>query len=278
MRPTDSTKPRAIDLRIVLTRSIYERNIGATSRAMANMGFTKLILVDPKCEITLEGHQAAASGQFALQNKVVYSSWAEFYEKEPRGFQIATTARDGRGRQATDLETTLRMIEDTHPSFKKDGEEAVVFHLVFGPEDWGLSGDDIQYANHCCSLPTFGNNTSFNLAQATLMAMYIFRSVFGGDRTVLEGQQVPKERQKKPEAVFPENSLRAWLEEMGFDLNKRKMNVFTVLRRMLLQNAPSTKEFRVLEIALQQSIRRMRDGSGKNATKPMSPASDPIKE
>lgn len=257
---------RPIDLRIVLVRSIYERNIGATSRAMANMGFSKLILVDPKCEITLEGHQAAASGQFALQNKTIYKSWAEFYENEPRGFQIATTARDGRGRQSTDLETTLRTINETHPSIKKEGEAPLVFHLIFGPEDWGLSGDDIQYANHCCSLPTFGDNTSFNLAQATLMAMYIFRIVFGGKRTVLEGQQVAKEKQKKP-PVFPDQSLRTWLETMGFDLSKRKMNVFTVLRRMLLQNAPSTKEFRVLEIALQQSIRRMKDNSEKNKSK-----------
>jgi tRNA/rRNA methyltransferase len=248
---------RPIDLRIVLVRTIYERNIGATSRAMANMGFTKLILIDPKCQITLEGHQAAASGQFALQNRTIYSSWAEFYENEPRGFQIATTARDGRGRQATDLETTLRSINETHPSMKKEADDALVFHLVFGPEDWGLSGDDIQYANHCCSLPTFGDNTSFNLAQATLMAMFIFRTVFGGVRSQLEGQQVPKDRQKKP-PIFPDQSLRQWLEAMGFDLSKRKMNVFNVLRRMLLQNAPSTKEFRILEIALQQSIRRMK--------------------
>lgn len=254
---------RSIDLRIVLVRSIYERNIGSTSRAMANMGFTKLILVDPKCQITIEGHQAAASGQYALQNKTIYSSWKEFYDNEPRGFQIATTARDGRGRQATDLETTLRLISESHPAVNKDSDAPLVFHLIFGPEDWGLSGDDMQYANHCCSLPSFGDNTSFNLSQATLMAMYIFRTVFGGQRTVLEGQQVPKEKQKMP-PVFPDQSLKTWLEEMGFDLSKRKMNVFTVLRRMLLQNSPSTKEFRVLEIALQQSIRRMRAGSGKD--------------
>ena len=248
---------RSLDLRIVLVRSIYERNVGATSRAMANMGFTKLILVEPKCELTIESHKAAATGQFALQNKTIYRSWAEFYENEPRGFQIALTARDGRGRQVTDLEPTFQSLKKGHSSFKKESDEPIVFHLIFGPEDWGLSGDDLQYANHCCSIPTYGDNSSFNLAQATLIAMYIFRSVFGGERTKLDGQQVPKEKQKKP-PVFPDQSLKQWLEEMGFDLKKRKMNVFTVLRRMLLQNSPSTKEFRILEIALQQSIRRMR--------------------
>ncbi len=249
---------RSIDLRIVLVRPIYERNIGATSRAMANMGFSKLILIEPKCDFTIESQKAAATGQHALENKVVYASWKEFYETEPRGFQIAMTARDGRGRQVTDFEPTLQSLKKGHSSFKKESTEPVVFHIIFGPEDWGLSGDDLQYANHCCSIPTYGDNSSFNLAQATLIAMYIFRSVFGGERTKLDGQQVPKEKQKKP-PVFPDKSLKLWLEEMGFDLTKRKMNVFTVLRRMLLQNSPSTKEFRILEIALQQSVRRMKE-------------------
>lgn len=248
---------RSIDLRIVLVRSIYERNIGATSRAMANMGFTKLILIDPQCEFTIEAQKAAATGQFPLQNKTLYKSWTEFYENEPRGLQIALTARDGRGRQVTDLEATLTTLAATHPAMKKNSDAPLVFHLVFGPEDWGLSGEDLQYANFCCSIPTYGDNSSFNLAQATLLAMFILRSIFGGTRTLLNGQQVAKEKQKKP-LVFPDQSLRVWLETMGFDLTQRKMNVFTVLRRMLLQNAPSTKEFRILEIVLQQSIRKMK--------------------
>lgn len=248
---------RSIDIRVVLVRSIYERNVGAASRAMANMGASRLILIAPQCEFTIESQRAAATGQAALQNKIIYSSWAEFYEKEPRGFQIATTARDGRGRLAEDLQTTLQKLKETSPEFTRTSEHPVVFHLLFGPEDWGLSGDDIQYANHCCSIPTFGDNTSLNLAQATLLALFIFRSVFGGERTPLEGQQKPREKQKKP-LIFPDETLKLWLQEMNIDLSKKKINVFTVLRRMLLQNAPSEKEFRMLELVLQQSIRKMK--------------------
>lgn len=50
---------------------------------------------------------------------------------------------------------------------------------------------------------------------------------------------------------------------MRFDLSKRKVNVYNVLRRMILRNAPSEKEFRILEIALQQSIRRMKSTAKK---------------
>lgn len=249
---------RKIDLRLVFVRSIYERNIGAASRAMANMGFNKLILIDPKCEFTIEAQKAAATGQEALQNKIIYKTWDEFYSHEPRGLQIATTARDGRGRQAEDLEATLRTFKETNDAFKKKSAEPFVIHFVFGPEDWGLSADDIKYANHCCSIPTYGDNSSFNLGQACLLAMFIFRQVFGGERTRLDGQQKPRDRQKKPTHVFPDETLKSWLQEMNFDLSKKKINVFTTLRRMILRNTPTTKEFRVLEIALQQSIRRMR--------------------
>lgn len=254
---------RNIDLRIVLVRSIYERNVGATARAMANMGFTKLILIAPQCEFTIESNRAAANGQAPLRDRTVYASWDEFYANEPRGNQIATTARDGKGRQVEDLQTTLKSIEQTNAALRKKSEDPFVFHLIFGPEDWGLSGDDIQYANHCCSIPTYGENTSLNLSQATLLAMFIFRSVFGGERSKLEGQQQARAKQKKP-MIFPDQTLKNWLEAMNIDLSKRKTNVFTVLRRMLLQNAPSEKEFRMLEIVLQQSIRKMSDPKTKN--------------
>jgi tRNA/rRNA methyltransferase len=225
---------------------------------MANMGFSRLILIDPKCEFTLESQKAAATGQFALQNKIIYPNWNEFYSSEPDGIRIALTARDGRSRQVEDLQFTLSQILETHPSFKKHSVDPIHFYLIFGPEDWGLSADDIQYVHHCCSIPTFGDNASLNLAQATLLAQYIFRSVFGGERTKLDGQQTSRAKQRPPKEIFPDETLRIWLETMNMDLSKKKMNVFTVLRRMLLQNAPTSKEFRMLEIVLQQSIRKMK--------------------
>lgn len=248
---------RNIEVRIVLVRSLYERNIGATSRAMANMGIHQLILIGPQCELTYEAQQAAATGQHGLQNRIVYKDWQDFYAHEKTQLMIATTARDGRGRQVQDLETTLKYVLETNSEIKKQSDDPFIIHLVFGPEDWGLSADDIQYANFCCSIPTYGDNTSLNLAQATLLAMFILRSVLGGTKARLDGQQKPKALQKKMENVFPENTLKAWLVAMGFDLSKKKINVYTVLRRMLLQNTPSAKEFNILEIVLQQSIRKL---------------------
>lgn len=250
---------RPFDVRIVLVRSIYERNIGATSRAMSNMGVEKLILIDPQCEITYEAQQTAATGQNGLQNRTVYKSWEEFKQKEPDSIRIAFTARDGKGRQVRDIEEVLADVSNHAPQFQVTSDEPFTVHLVFGPEDWGLSADDLEHSNFCACLPTFGENWSLNLAQATLLGMFSLRRAWGGDRTRLDGGKA----RRAPEGISgidPEKTLKTWLEEMGFDLTRqRKINVYTVLRRMLLQNTPTKKELVILETVLQQSIRKLRE-------------------
>lgn len=250
---------RPFEVRIVLVRTIYERNIGATSRAMSNMGFDNLILVNPACEITYEAQQAAATGQTGLQNRTTYASWDEFLEKEPESIKIAFTARDGKGRQVRDIDDVLKDIADHAPQFQIQSEEPYVVHLVFGPEDWGLSAEDLEHANFCACLPTFGENWSLNLAQATLLGMFSLRKLWGGNRTRLDGEKLRRAPQGI-KGIDPDVTLKTWLEEMGFDLTRqRKINVYTVLRRMLLQNTPTKKELVILETVLQQSIRKLRE-------------------
>ncbi len=249
---------RAFDIHVVLVRTIYDSNIGASSRAMANMGVNHLILIDPKTDITLKAQQAAATGQAALSNRRVYGSWKEFLAKESEGIRICFTARDGKGRQVQDFQKTLLWLQAEHPLFQKDADtSAVPVYLIFGPEDWGLSAEDLELTHFACSIPTFGDNTSLNLAQAVLLALYTLRLTWGGERSRLEGQQPP--RNEADTQVFPEQALATWIQEMGFDISNRRVNAYTVLRRMLLQNVPNKKELRILETVLHQGIRKLRE-------------------
>lgn len=244
------------EIRVVLVRSIYERNVGSTSRAMSNMGATRLILVDPKCELTYEAQQAAATGQAGLQNRVVYPSWKSFYAAEPEGIRIAFTARDGRGRLVRDFAETLVQLKSQ--SLEEPSDETQVIYLIFGPEDWGLSASDLELVHFCCSIPTFGENQSLNLSQAVLLALFILRQNWGGERTRLDGQQPNRNADRLP-AIFPEETLKRWVTEMGFDISKRRINAYSVLRRMILQNTPTAKEYMMLETVLQQSIRKLQE-------------------
>ena len=255
------------EIRVVLVRTIYERNIGATSRAMSNMGVEKLILINPACELTYDAQQAAATGQSALQNRTTYASWEQFLASEPESIKVAFTARDGKGRQVRDLEVILDDLVDHAPLLQHAGDTPTVIHFVFGPEDWGLAAEDLEHVNFCACLPTFGENWSLNLAQATLLAMYHMRLKWGGKRTPLNGGKMRRAPQGI-DGIDPERTLHTWLEEMGFDLvRQRKINVFTVLRRMLLQNTPTKKELVILETVLQQSLRKLREWKELKAEK-----------
>jgi tRNA/rRNA methyltransferase len=249
---------RSFDLRVVLASPIYERNVGATSRAMSNMGFEKLILVAPKCEITFDAQQAAATGQHALQNRTVYSSWTEFENNEPDSIRIAFTTKDGKARQVRDLKPSLDWIKENSPQFSDTDGPTPVIHFVFGREDWGLSSEDLENCNFACCLPTFGENPSLNLAQAVLIALYILRDHWGGSRTPLENKGTVRS-QSQTSRQFPDSILQEWLEVLGFDLDRGKVNAFAVLKRILLQNTPDTKEVKILEAVIQQTIRKLKE-------------------
>jgi tRNA/rRNA methyltransferase len=246
------------ELRVVLVNSIYDRNVGAVSRAMSNMGFDKLILVAPLCEITFDAQQAAATGQTALQNRITYESWAEFENNEPDSIRIAFTTKDGKARQVRDLKPTLDWIHSHSPHFSSEAESKPILHFIFGREDWGLSSEDIENANFACCLPTYGPNPSMNLAQAALIALYMIRDCWGGERTPLENHSPIRQLSKSPRE-FPDEALQAWLEALGFELERGKVNVFAVMKRILLQNTPDIKEVRVLEAVIQQTTRKLKE-------------------
>lgn len=248
---------RPFNLNVVLVRSIYDSNIGASARAMSNMGATNLILIAPQCEITLSAHQAAASGQAPLENRKTYSSWQEFYKSEPEGVRISFTARDGRGRQVRDYKETLDWLKAEDSRFQENSQDPVEIYLIFGPEDWGLSAEDLELTHFACSIPTYGANWSLNLAQAVLLALYTTRLAWGGSRTVLDGER--RKNSNSSEEVFPEKSLKAWVNEMGFDTEDRRISTYTILKRMLLHNVPTSKELKILETVLQQGIRKLRE-------------------
>lgn len=251
---------RAYEINIVLVRTIYDSNIGAAARSMTNMGADRLILIDPKCEITLKAHQSAASGQVPLENRITYSSWDEFHQKEGQGVRIAFTARDGKGRQVREFKDVLHYLKKEDPQFQKTSSSMIPIYLIFGPEDWGLSAEDLALVHFACCIPTWGDNSSLNLAQAVLLSLFIFRDQWGGNRTILEGQTSP--RRASTQNIFPDSALQTWLREMGFEIDNRPISAYSVLKRMLLQNVPNTKELKILDIILNQSIRKLREYNG----------------
>jgi len=235
-----------MNIHVVLVRSEFGRNVGAAARAMANMGASRLILLDCRCELDSKARQMAAGAQDVLSAAVHYASWEEFYQSEGDGVRLAMTRRAGSHRKVFALNETLRA--ELSPT-------AANLYLIFGPESDGLDANDLALVNFSCHLPVYGEDGSLNLAQAVMLALFIVRQECPPERL----PQSLKGANGKPvmPLYFPDQLVREWLVAMGFDLTARRASAYLTLRRLLLQNQPTQHEINVLEAVLRQNIRKL---------------------
>lgn len=241
---------------IVLVRPLYSRNVGNVSRAMGNMGGGRLILIDAQCEIDFEARQGAAGSQSHLLELTQYSSWSEFLNTEQNGIRIAFCAREKKETDSVDFAERVIQIQ------KQPEQSLLPLYLIFGPEDHGLSNEDVHFANFICGLPTFGNFRSLNLSHAVMLALFIYKSSFtpsqnkGALTDVNLGAEVPANNEP---FYFPESIIQDWLHALGFEFGERRTDVYKVLKRILLRNISSPKEMRILEAVLFQTVRKLKD-------------------
>ena len=148
---------------IVLQQPRYPENIGSAARAMANMGFSRLVVVEPgiwdEARIRRLATHAAGSVVDEIQR---FDTLAEALG--PFGHVVGTTARLGGQRSV--LKSPERLAENL-VSISKNNPVAI----LFGPEDRGLTNDDLKHCHQLVNIPTAGF-TSLNLAQAVMVICY----------------------------------------------------------------------------------------------------------
>jgi len=145
-------------------------------------------------------------------------------------------------------------------------------YLIFGPEDHGLTTEDLEYANYILELPVHGEYKSMNLSHAVLLALHLFKEGWsnsqegdgdqGGTSTPVGLNQAPEVDQtsKGETFYFPDEAIQSWLHTLGFQFGDRRTDVYKVLKRILLRNLSTSKELRVLEAVVHQTVRKLRGG------------------
>lgn len=158
---------------IVLHRPQIPENIGAAARAMKNMGLSRLIVVAPENYDPGRVRMMATHGGLDLVERI------EFYEDlktalAPFGFVACTTARMGSQRKNV---RGPEELADQLIGVTENNEVAI----VFGPEDRGLSNEDIRFSHCLVNIPT-SDFASLNLAQAVLILCYALFRTGSGER------------------------------------------------------------------------------------------------
>ncbi|PSB25489.1 RNA methyltransferase [Stenomitos frigidus] len=150
-------------LRIVLVEPAGALNVGAIARVMKNMGLHHLVLVNPHCDqIGEEARLMAVHAADVLEGATVVKTLPEALQGCQRA--IATTARP---RVATVLEpprTALPWLLEAAPQERGA--------LIFGPEDRGLSNEELNYAQRFVAIPSHPTYPALNLAQAVAICCY----------------------------------------------------------------------------------------------------------
>lgn len=152
-------------LEVVLVRTRFPENIGMAARACANMGCGRLCLVAPeRWEIEKARPLATPKGLPVLESVRVAPSLAEAVAQST--LVMGTTARLGGWRKsvlAADQAGALAA------GALRAGERV---SLVFGSEDRGLSNEELLSCQRLVTIPTAGEASSLNLAQAVLILLY----------------------------------------------------------------------------------------------------------
>ena len=135
------------------------------ARACANMGCPRLCLVRPeRWEIEKARPLATPKGLPVLESLRVIPSLAEAIAGS--GLVMGTTARLGGWRKSV---LTADQAAVVAAGAARAGERV---SLVFGSEDRGLSNEESLLCQRLVTIPTDGEASSLNLAQAVLILLY----------------------------------------------------------------------------------------------------------
>lgn len=167
--PGDWT-PYALDsplrhLDIVMVGTRFPENVGMAVRACANMGCGGLTLAAPeRWDVEKARPLATPKGARRLEAVRVVDSLAAAVSDKVRVY--GTTARTGGWRR--NLLTPEQAAEELTPLLL----EGCGVALVFGPEDRGLNNEEIETCQRLVTIPTSGDASSLNVAQAVLLLAY----------------------------------------------------------------------------------------------------------
>ena len=219
---------------IVLVRPQLPENIGLTLRAMHNCGLDDLILVSPKKKWpNPKAINAATNAKFIIRKVKVFDSINEAVSNY--NFVVATSARK-RYLSKPHTKDFLNLFEKL-PNYKK-------IAILFGPEQSGLSNNDLMLCDCVFTIPTFSNNHSLNLAHSVLIMSYKWQEYFM--QFTFKSSKKNDVSDKKSFEVFMEY-LKNELNNSGFLYPKEKSNsMFNNVQSMFLRAKLSKKEIQTL--------------------------------
>lgn len=237
---------RAENIVFVLVSPKNAGNIGAVARAMKNMGFENLRLVNPQPSSWLSAIQMACGAEDLLERAVVETS----LEKALADINwiVGTTARSRR-RYHKSI-SSPQQIAQAATSISQENKIA----FLFGSEKCGLTTEEISLCHAVVTIPTRQDFCSLNLSQAVMVVAWELSKLRGGDESHKpnEQQQHHHEQPYQPRMASQEElqslflHLEQVLMEIEFITPENSRHMMLSIKELIRRKALTSREVKIL--------------------------------
>ena len=162
-------------VKVVLVGTTHPGNIGATARAMKNMGIFDLALVEPKEFPSDVATFRSKAAKDILEKASVHKSLAEAISECE--LVVGTSARERT--VPWPVLNPKEAAQEMHKS-SQNGKVAI----VFGREDRGLTNEELGLCNFHVHIPSDPEYSSLNLSQAAQILAYEIRLAYLQDQHI----------------------------------------------------------------------------------------------
>ena len=243
-------------IRVVLCEPQDPINIGATIRAMKNMGVSQLRLVRP---VAYDPYRLIG---VAHDTHEIIEAIEEFDTLEAAIADCVRVAGFTARRRAARREiVTPREAAEDLLEYAEQGSVAI----VFGREDKGLPNEALDLAQRVVTIPTT-DHASLNLAQAVLIALYELHLLAAdATRTLAPPSKLTDPPTSERLEMLFADAYRA-LEAIAFFKTRNAEHVMRSFRSIIYRAQPDSREtdfLRAMSIEVLRTIDRERRSAGK---------------
>lgn len=231
---------------MVLVRPTESGNVGATARAMANTGLSRLVLVEPAAPIDATA-RAFAVGAGAILDRAVL---AESLDAALAPFRRVAGTTSTRSRQ---LDVPIVDPRGFAADARSRGESTPTA-LVFGPERSGLNNDELSLCSVLVRIPTAPEQPTLNLSQAVLLighALYLAWTAEEGTASEAE----PPAATAELEGLF--GHVQEVLDRIGFTRDDTAAGVLRDLRQLSARSGLTSREVQILRGICRRTLHRL---------------------
>ena len=228
---------RLIKPSIILVRPQLPENIGLVARAMDNCGLKDLIIVNPKKKWPNEkAINASSNSKSIIDRSKLFNSVEEALLTF--NFVVALSAR--RRFLQKPFQNNINQLFEQFPNNKKTA-------LLFGPENSGLSNEDLKLADLIFNINTSKSNPSLNLSHAVVLIAFAWREFFKLSNSISKENKLNDKRALKKDFSFFMDFLKKELDEVGFLHPKTKAkSMIANIETMFIRASLSKTEIQTL--------------------------------